>query len=98
MCQAKFHGHAGGHHHHHGVSPEAPAAVRRSPAGEPTSRREALRRLKAAGLLLAAGGSHWGSPVRVLADDGHPPAAGRDAARLFDLKEVAEGIYAAIAR
>jgi glyoxylase-like metal-dependent hydrolase (beta-lactamase superfamily II) len=33
-----------------------------------------------------------------MADDHQPPAAGVGAARLFDLKKVAEGIYAAIAK
>lgn len=57
-----------------------------------------MRRLKAAGLLLAAGGSYWGSPVRALADAGHPSSGGSAPGALFELKKVAEGIYAAIAK
>jgi len=57
-----------------------------------------MRRLGKAGLALAAAGTPWAAPIRTIADDGHPIAAGRASAKLFDLKKVAEGIYAAIAK
>ena len=62
------------------------------------TRRQALGRLKTAGLVAAAGGLPWGSLVRACADDGQAPATGPAAARLFDLKKVADGIYGAIAK
>lgn len=99
MCQSKTPGHVHHHHHHHHdeaqnvVHPHATAGGDAQP-----TRREALRRLKAAGLMLAAAGLPAGSPVRVIADDGHPPSAGPPSASLFDLKKVADGIYAAIAK
>src|SRR5947209_4811213 len=96
MCQANSHGH-GDHHHRHGQ------AIGAGPAGHPIdpagpSRREALRRLGLAGLAIASAGSHGGSPVRALADAGPPQGNGPGPARLFDLKRVADGIYAAIAK
>jgi glyoxylase-like metal-dependent hydrolase (beta-lactamase superfamily II) len=57
-----------------------------------------LRRLKRAGLVATAGGVAWGGLVRALADDVPRAAGGAAPASLFDLKRVADGIYAAIAR
>jgi glyoxylase-like metal-dependent hydrolase (beta-lactamase superfamily II) len=57
-----------------------------------------LRRLKLAGLVATASGVAWGGLVRAIADDVRPAAGGPAAASLFDLKRVAEGIYAATAR
>ena len=57
-----------------------------------------LRRLKLAGLVATASGVAWGGLVRAIADDVHPSAGGPAPASLFELKRVAEGIYAAIAR
>jgi glyoxylase-like metal-dependent hydrolase (beta-lactamase superfamily II) len=54
--------------------------------------------LKAAGLVAAASGSPLGSVVRAVADDGKAPAAGAAAPKLFDLKQVAPGIFGAIAK
>ena len=101
MCQAKSHG-------HHGVQPRSspscglgPSPFARAGATGParTSRREMLRRLKRAGLVAATGGVAWGGLVRAFADD-DPSGRGRPRRRanLFDLKRVADGIYAAIAR
>ena len=92
MCQPNARGGRVHHHHHHQGDP---AGRPRVPAR--STRREFLGRWTAAG-LLAAGGIPAGWPVRALADGVHPPAAGPASARLFDLKKVAEGIYAAIAR
>lgn len=103
MCQAKSHSHSADHdhhqHHHRHREPARPGtpALHADDLARPT-RRDALRRLKAAGLLLAAGGLPSGAPVRVIADDGHPPSAGPASATLFDFKKVANGIYAAIAK
>jgi cyclase len=92
MCQAKSHGRRDDHHHHHG-----PPAQHADESARP-SRREVLRGLKAAGLAAAASALPWGGLVRAFADDGHPPAVGPASAKLFDLKKVADGIYAAIAK
>jgi glyoxylase-like metal-dependent hydrolase (beta-lactamase superfamily II) len=69
-------------------------AVERS---KPT-RRDVLRQLTAAGLLTAASGSPRGPIMRVLAEDDQPRSSGVPPARLFDLKKVADGIFAAIAQ
>lgn len=100
MCQTNSSVHGEGHHHHHHHEHHHHHGSQEASHGERArpSRREALRRLKAAGLILAAGGLPSGSPVRVIADDGHPPSAGPASASLFDLKKVADGIYAAIAK
>src|SRR5262245_36061721 len=96
MCQTKSHGHGGHDHHRHGGADCAGPGHRTGAAGP--SRRQALRRLGAAGLAIAGGGSPWGTPVRTLADAGHRQANGPASGRLFDLKQVADGIYAAIAK
>jgi cyclase len=57
-----------------------------------------LRRLKLAGLVATASGVAWGGLIRAIADDVRPAAGGPAPASLFDLKRVAEGIYAAIAK
>jgi glyoxylase-like metal-dependent hydrolase (beta-lactamase superfamily II) len=57
-----------------------------------------LRRLKLAGLVATASGVAWGGLVRALADGDHKAAGVPAPASLFDLKRVADGIYAAIAR
>src|SRR3954454_2129563 len=90
MCQPNARG--GRVHHHHQVHP---AGRPRVPAR--STRREFLGRWTAAG-LLAAGGIPAGWALPAPADGAHPPAPGPASARLFDLKKVAEGIYAAIAR
>jgi glyoxylase-like metal-dependent hydrolase (beta-lactamase superfamily II) len=54
--------------------------------------------LNAAGLVAAASGSPWGSVVQAVADDGQAPSGGVAAAKLFDFKRVAPGIYGAIAK
>jgi cyclase len=99
MCQAKFHGHREDHLHHHG-SPNGSHSSARHQALEPSlpTRRQVLRHLKTAGLAAAASGLPWGSPVRALAANVEPPAAGPAPARLFDLKKVADGVYGAIAK
>jgi glyoxylase-like metal-dependent hydrolase (beta-lactamase superfamily II) len=96
MCQSKSHAH--GHHHHHDGRVHDHRPVPHGDEASKPSRREAMRRLGKAGLALAAAGSPWGSPVRAIADDAHPVSPGGASAKLFDLKKVAEGIYAAIAR
>ena len=62
------------------------------------TRRQALGRLRAAGLAAAASGWPWGSIVRAVDDNGPAPAAGGGAAKLFDIKRVAPGIFGAIAK
>lgn len=108
MCQSNSHGHSHHqHHHHHQHDHPHPARPGREHAhdhadrdGAPRlNRREALARLKAAGLVAAAAaGSPWGSVVRAVADDGKAAAASGAAARLFDIKQVAPGVFGAIAR
>ena len=98
MCQSRSHGHHHQHrsqhdrsnasaHHHHG-------------AAEPSrlTRRQALRQLTAAGLAAAASGPPWGPLVRAVEGDGQAAAAGPAVPKLFDLKQVAPGIYGAIAK
>ena len=102
MCQPRSRGpHEGrAHDHHHDdlTNRSLPPPHRR--VGEPlrTTRREVLGHWTTAGLLAAAGGLPLGGIVRAVADDGHPPAAGPVSAGLFDLKKVADGIFAAIAK
>ncbi len=48
--------------------------------------------------MAAASGSPWGSVIRAVADDGRAPSGGGAAPKLFDLKQVAPGIYGAIAK
>lgn len=99
MCQAKSHHHQSHSHHHH-----ADQAPSRGPTRHDTgeshrlSRRQALGRLKAAGLAAAAGGLSREGIVRTWAEDRQSPPPGPGAARLFDLKRVADGVYGAIAR
>lgn len=97
MCQSRSHGHQHDHHHR---QPDQPHVSAHHDAVEPSrlSRRQALGRLKAAGLVAVASGSPWGSIVRAVADDGQAPPAGAAPARLFDIKQVAPGIFGAIAR
>jgi glyoxylase-like metal-dependent hydrolase (beta-lactamase superfamily II) len=96
MCQSRSHGH---HHHHHSQSnrPRVPAHHHPVESAQVT-RRQALGRLKAAGLAAAATGLPWGSVVRTVAAEAQVPAAGGAAARLFDFKKVAPGIFGAIAK
>src|SRR5262249_18129216 len=100
MCQSRSHGHHHDHHHPHRNQPDRQRASAGHDIGEPSrlTRRQALGRLKAAGLVAAASGSPWGAIVRAGADDGQPPAAGAATAKLFDFKMVAKGIYGAIAK
>ena len=97
MCQSKSHGH---HHHHQHRSQLIDQHSAHRGAVEPPrlTRRQALRRLKTAGLAAAASGLPWGTPVRAVADDGQAAAAGPAVPKLFDLKQVAPGIYGAIAK
>jgi cyclase len=98
MCQSRSHGHHHDHHHHHRSEPTH-ASVHHHPVEPPRlTRRQALGRLKTAGLAAAASGLPWGSVVRAVADDGQAPAASAATARLFDIKRVAPGIYGAIAK
>lgn len=57
-----------------------------------------MARLQAAGLVAAAAASPWGSVIRAVGGDGQAPAAAPAAAKLFDLKRVAPGIFGAIAK
>ena len=100
MCQGHSHSHHSGHFHHHPGRPDHLHEQARHEAGEPPrlNRRQALGRLKAAGLVAAAGGLPWEGLVRAKAVDGKGPPSGPGSARLFDLKKVADGIYGAIAR
>ncbi len=54
--------------------------------------------MTAAGLAAAASGPSWAPPVRAVEGDGQAAAAGPAVPKLFDLKQVAPGIYGAIAR
>jgi cyclase len=98
MCQSSSHGHH--HHHHHHSRPDQEHASAHHQTDEPPrlTRRQALGRLKAAGLVAAASSSTWGPVVRAVADDGQAPSAVAAAPKLFDLKQVAPGIYGAIAK
>jgi cyclase len=98
MCQSRSHGHHHDHHHHHRSEPTHASVHRHAVEPPRLSRRQALGRLKTAGLAAAVSGLPWGSVVRAVADDGQAPAAGVAAARLFDVKRVAPGIYGAIAK
>ena len=100
MCQSRSHGHDHDHHHHHRSQPDRKHASAHHDAVEPPrlTRRQALGRLNAAGLVAAASGSPWGSVVQAVADDGQAPSGGVAAAKLFDFKRVAPGIYGAIAK
>src|SRR5262249_27099834 len=100
MCQSRSHGHHHDHHHPHRNQPDRQHASAHHDIGEPSrlTRRQALGRLKAAGLVAAASGLPWGSIVRAVADDRQTPAAGAATAKLFDFKQVAPGIYGAIAK
>lgn len=107
MCQSNSHGHSHHRHHHHHHDHPHPARPDREhahdhadrPAAARLNRREALSRLKAAGLVAAAAaGSPWGSVVRAVTGDGPPPTASGASARLFDIKQVATGVFGAIAR
>ena len=100
MCQSRSHGH---HHHrrHHGQSD--PFSISgRGDGGEPSrlTRREALGRLTTAGLATVASGLAFGPFVRAIEDDGKAASApaGLPGPKLFDFKQVAPGIYGAIAR
>lgn len=109
MCQSISHGHPHHHHHHHRHHHDHshPARPDREQAHDHRdrdrsprlNRRQALARLNAAGLVAAAAaGSPWGSVVRAVADDGTAAAASGASARLFDLKQVAPGVFGAIAK
>jgi cyclase len=99
MCQSMSHDHHHHHHHHHGESHHS-AASGTSDGGQRSrlTRREALVRLTTTGLATAASGLAFGPLVRAVEDDGKAAAAGLPAAKLFDFKQVAPGIYGAISR
>jgi cyclase len=94
MCESRSHGHH--HHHHHHRSDTSAQSAGAAPSR--LTRREALGRLKAAGLAAATSGLPWGPLVRAVEGSGQAPAAAAAAPKLFDLKQVAPGIYGAIAR
>jgi cyclase len=99
MCQSSSHGHH--HHHPHPNRPDRHHAHAHRHVDEPPriTRRQALGRLKAAGLVTAAaGGSHWGAIVRAVGGEAQAPAVGAAAARMFDIKRVGPGIFGAIAK
>jgi glyoxylase-like metal-dependent hydrolase (beta-lactamase superfamily II) len=98
MCQSKSHDHHHHHHHPHRSRPDHGHAHHDAFEPPRLTRRQALGRLKAAGLVAAAGGSPWGSIIRAAADDGRAAPAGAATAKLFDFKQVAPGIFGAIAR
>ncbi len=100
MCQAKSHGHRGvqPEHDHQGGSDHSHPPAYRATGPARTSRREMLRSLKLAALVATASEVAGRGLVRVLADDVPPAVGGSAPASLFDLKKVADGIYAAIAR
>ena len=106
MCQPKSNGpnhHHHDHHHHHGEPSHGHHHHEHhhhhaTPKPRPASRREVLKGLTTAGLALATGGLPWGGIVRAVADDAHPLSVGSGSAKLFDLKKVANGVYAAIAK
>jgi cyclase len=97
MCQSSCRGH---HHHPHHRQPDQEHAPAHHDDVEPPrlTRRQALGRLKAAGLVAAVGASPWGSVVRAVTDEGQVPSVGPAKAKLFDFKQVARGIYGAIAK
>jgi cyclase len=97
MCQSRSHGH---HHQHHHNQDDLRDA---SPHGgvvepSPLTRRQALRQLTTAGLAAAASGPTWAPPVRAVEGGGQAAAAGPAVAKLFDLKQVAPGIFGAISK
>jgi len=57
-----------------------------------------LKGLTTTGLVAATSGLPWGGLVRAVADDGHPSAIGPASVKLFDLKKVVDGVFAAIAK
>ena len=98
MCQSKSPGH---HHAHHGQHhrSDAPSHHRQGPVeSSPFTRRQALRHLTAGGLAAAASGSPLAQSVRAVGGDAQAAAAGPALPKLFDLKQVAPGIFGAIAR
>ncbi len=96
MCQSTSHRHHHHHHHHHHRS-DNPAHTGSSTPSRLT-RREALGRLATVGLATAASGLTCGPLVRAVEVNGQALAAGTAMPKLFDLKQVAPGIYGAIAR
>jgi cyclase len=54
--------------------------------------------LKAAGLAVAASGLPWAPPIRAVEGGGQAAAAGSAGPKLFDLKQIAPGIFGAIAK
>src|SRR5262249_3816505 len=101
MCQSCSHGHHHhGRHHSHRTQPDqkhAPAHHHVDDSSRLT-RRQALGRLKAAGLVAAASASPWSPVVRAVTDDKQAAPAAGAATRLFDFKQVPPGSFGAIAR
>ena len=101
MCQSSSHG-----HHHHGRHHSHPSQSHQKQArahhhvddSSRLTRRQALGRLKAAGLVAAASASPWSSVVRAVTDAKQAAPAAGAATRLFDFKQVAPGVFGAIAR
>lgn len=99
MCQPNAEGHQGRHTHHEiRATPSRVSSHHSSESDRPT-RRQALRRMTTAGIATAVSAPAWGkgSLVRTLAAEDQPPQDPA-AAKLFDFKKVADGIYGAIAK
>src|SRR5262249_9482621 len=100
MCQAKSHDLDVHHSHPHPSQSARPLGSSRQSTVEQAhpTRREVLGRLTAAALATAAGGSPLRSLVHASGADDQPPSGGVAPDRLFDLKQVADGIFGAIAK
>ena len=91
MCQSKSHVHR--HHHRSVISAHTDGAK-----SSHLTRREALGRFATAGVATAASGLVSAPLIRTVEAGGRATTAGPAGAKLFDLKQVAPGIYGAIAR
>jgi glyoxylase-like metal-dependent hydrolase (beta-lactamase superfamily II) len=99
MCQTHRRGHHEDHSPHHpdGSNAQRFSARHNTESNQPT-RRHVLGRITTTGLATAASGLTWGSLVRAPAEEDQPSSAGLAPASLFDLHQVARGIYGAIAK
>lgn len=96
MCQSNAHGHHHRHGHNHG---SADSSQRNHAKPVELSRRQALERLTTAGLTAAVtNGLSWGSVVRTIADDDKAALVQPTSPKLFDLKQLAPGVFGAIAK
>ena len=96
MCQSTSLGHHLHHRDHRHRSDTSPHTGGMAPSR--LTRREALGRLTTTGLATAASSLKCGPLVRAVEVNGQAAAASAAAPKLFDLKQVAPGIYGAIAR